>query len=72
MPDVGDPRTVPSVGVLAPVVLGAAAILMLVAWILLDDDRLGAMAGFLGVLTLISFVLVPLVAMAWAARFERP
>jgi DnaJ domain len=72
-PDVGDPRTAPSRRVvLAPVVLGALAILMLVAWMLLDDDRLGAAAGFLGVLTLISFVLVPVVAMARAARFERP
>jgi hypothetical protein len=72
-PDVGDPRTAPSRRVvLAPVVLGSLAILMLVAWILLDDSRLGAAAGFLGVLTLISFLLVPLVAMSRAARFERP
>ena len=72
-PDDGDPRTAPSRPVvLAPVVLGALAILTLVAWILLDDSRLGAAAGFLGVLTLISFLLVPLVAMSRAARFERP
>jgi hypothetical protein len=72
-PDVGDPRTAPSRRVvLAPVLLGSLAILMLVAWILLDDSRLGAAAGFLGLLTLLSFLLVPLVAMSRAARFERP
>jgi hypothetical protein len=73
VPDEGDPRTAPSRRVvLAPVVLGSLAILMVVAWILLDDSRLGAVAGFLGVLTLISLLLVPLVAMSRAARFERP
>ncbi len=73
-PDVGDPRTAPSSsrGAALRSCWARLAILMLVAWILLDDDRLGAVAGFLGVLTLISFVLVPLVAMARAARFERP
>jgi hypothetical protein len=72
-PDVGDPRTAPDRRiVMAPIVLGASALFMLAAWVLLDDGRLGAVAAVLGVLTLVSFVLVPLVAMARAARFERP
>jgi curved DNA-binding protein CbpA len=71
-PDEGDPRTAPSRQVvLAPVVLGAAALLAFAAWILLDDGRIGAVAAVLGMLTIFAFLLVPLIAMARAARFER-
>lgn len=70
--DEGDPRTSPGrVVLLAPVVLGALALFVGFGWILIDDDRLLAVAVALGVVAAVSFLAVPLVAMTRAARFER-
>jgi hypothetical protein len=70
-PDVGDPRTAPSRGlVLAPIVLLGMALLTLLTWRLLDAEVFLFIAVALGALSLLTFILVPLMAMARAAKFE--
>ena len=71
-PDVGDPRTAPGRFVsLMPVVLLLAAVGIGLAALILDEARLLAVAGFLLAMSLVAFVVVPVVAMARAAHYER-
>jgi hypothetical protein len=70
-PDVGDPRTAPGRVSLVPMGLLAASVAVGLAWMVLDEDRLLAVSVVLGVLSLVGFVLVPVVVMARAARYER-
>jgi hypothetical protein len=70
-PDVGDPRTAPSRWlVLAPIVLLGMAVLTLLTWLLLDAEVFLFIAVALGALSVLSFILLPLMAMARAAEFE--
>jgi hypothetical protein len=71
-PDVGDPRTAPGRRLLmVPIVLIALTILSGAAGMLLDDGRFTGVALILAGLAVASFVMVLMVTLTRAAKFER-
>lgn len=71
-PDVGDPRTAPGGRVLAaPLVAAVIAVLLIGAWLVVGHPGILVAAVVAGALSVIGFVVAPIVAMARAARYER-
>jgi len=71
-PDVGDPRSAPSRRTtMIPMVMTAVTVALVVAWMIIDADPVGIAALVAGVVAAISFFMLPIVAMAKAADFEK-
>ena len=70
-PDEGDPRSAPTRSVLAiPMVTGALCVLAFFAWMFVGSDGLLVAAVALLGATVVGFLLLPVLAMAKAARLE--
>ena len=70
--DVGDPRSAPSRRVtMIPIALSGVALGLVVAWMVLDVPGIGVAAVIAMATAAVSFFMLPLIAMAKAADFER-
>ncbi len=70
--DVGDPRTAPKrVVVLAPLVTVALSIAAAVVWVVTAHEVALGLTVVFGALSVVGFLVAPLVAMAKASRYER-
>lgn len=72
-PDVGDPRSAPSRRTtMIPMVMTLVAVALVVTWMIIDAAPVGIAALVAGVIAAVSFFMLPILAMAKAADFEKP